>query len=88
MEVGEESVELGLRTMGLGRTVGQLRLTAAPQRDGFADTDDGSIVLKKTPAGSSPCSWLCETLNDWRFTRFASCFGRAPVRLLNEKSTV
>lgn len=88
MEAGLESVELGLRTMGLGRTVGQLLLTAAPQRDGLADTDDGSIVLKNAPAGSSPCSWLCETLNDSRCMRFASCFGRAPVRLLNEKSMV
>lgn len=62
--VGVASVELGLSTIGLGRTVEQVLLTADPQRDGFSDTDDGAMVLKKLPAGSSPCSWLCETLNN------------------------
>lgn len=36
---GIDSVELGFRTIGLGRTVGQDLLAAAPQRDGLADTE-------------------------------------------------
>lgn len=45
--VVESEVELGLRTMGLGRTAGQDFLTAEPQRDGLAATEDGEMVLKK-----------------------------------------
>lgn len=47
-------MELGLRTMGLGRTAGQDLLTAEPQRDGLPETLEGEMVLKKPPEGSSP----------------------------------
>lgn len=60
----ESEVEFGLRTMGLGRTVGQELFTWAPHRAGFPATDDGDIVLKNPPEGSSPCKWLYEMLND------------------------
>lgn len=73
--------------MGLGRTAGQDLLTAAPQRDGFPETDEGDIVLKKTPAGSSPCKLLWEMLKEERLGRFANCLGRVPVRLLKDTST-
>lgn len=46
--------ELGLRTRGLGWTEGQERLTTEPHRDGLPKTDEGEIVLKKPPTGSSP----------------------------------
>lgn len=46
--------EFGLRTMGLGRTAGQERLTAEPQREGLSETEEGEMVLKKLPVGSSP----------------------------------
>jgi len=45
--------ESGLRTMGLGRTLAQDLFVAEPQRDGFPETADEDIVLKKPP-GSSP----------------------------------
>lgn len=64
MVVGVASVEFGFSTIGLGRTVGQLLLAAAPQSEGLPETDEGSMVLKKLPAGSSPCIWLCEMLNN------------------------
>jgi hypothetical protein len=73
--------------MGLGRTAGQDLLTAAPQRDGFPETDEGDIVLKKTPAGSSPCKLLWEMLKEMRLGRFANCLGRLPVRLFKDRST-
>lgn len=85
---GVESEELGLRTIGLGRTVGQLLLTAAPQREGLPERDDGDMVLKKPPEGSSPWSWLCEMLKEMIRSRFANCFGRVPVSSLEDKSTV
>jgi hypothetical protein len=50
----ESEEELGLRTMGFGRTTEQELLAAEPQRDGFPPTEDGEMVLKKPPAGSSP----------------------------------
>lgn len=50
----ESEVELGLRTIGFGRTEGQDLLTTEPQRDGLPATDEGEMVLKNTPAGSSP----------------------------------
>lgn len=56
IDSGSVPVELGLRTIGFGRTAGQLLLTAAPQRVGFPATEEGDMVLKKAPAGSSPCS--------------------------------
>lgn len=58
--------EFGFRTIGLGRTAGQDLLTAEPQRDGFPETEEGDMVLKNPPAGSSPCRWLCEMLKDKR----------------------
>lgn len=51
---GVESEELGLRTSGLGRTVGQGLLTAAPQSNGLPETEEAEMVLKKLPVGSSP----------------------------------
>ena len=53
-EEGFEEEELGFRTMGLGRTPGQERLTAEPQSDGLLESEEGEIVLKNAPAGSSP----------------------------------
>ena len=53
-----ESDELGLRTMGLGWTPGQERLTTEPHIDGFPETDEVGMVLKKPPSGSSPRRWL------------------------------
>lgn len=50
----ESEEELGLRTMGLGSTLGQDLLIAEPQRDGFPVTEKGEMVLKKPPAGNSP----------------------------------
>lgn len=73
--------------MGLGRTAGQDLLTAAPQRDGLPMTEKGDMVLKKPPAGSSPCNWLWEMLKEERLGRFANCLGRPPLRLLKDKST-
>lgn len=58
IEPGGESEELGLRTIGLGRTVGQVLSTAAPQREGLNATEEGEIVLKKLPPGNAPWSWL------------------------------
>ena len=52
--VSEE--ELGLRTMGLGSTVWQDLFAAKPQRDGLPEIEEGKMVLKKPPAGSSPWS--------------------------------
>lgn len=85
--VVESEEEFGLRTIGLGRTAGQDLLTAEPQSDGLPNTEEGDMVLKKPPAGSSPCRWLCEMLNDDRWTRFTNCFGKPPVRVLKDKST-
>lgn len=83
----ESEEELGLRTMGLGRTPGQDLLTAEPQREGFPETEEGETVLKKAPAGSSPWRLLWEMLKESRLGRLANCFGRPPVRLLKDKST-
>lgn len=87
IESGVEAFVSGSITIGLGRTEAQDLLTAAPQSDGLLDTEDGEMVLKNPPPGSSPCSWLCEMLNDKRCTRLASCFGRLPVSLLKDRST-
>jgi len=46
--------ELGLRTIGFGRTAGQERLTAEPQRSGLSEREDGGMVLKKLPEGMGP----------------------------------
>lgn len=46
--------EFGLRTMGLGWTEVQERLTTDPHMDGLPKTDEGEIVLKKPPRGRSP----------------------------------
>ena len=73
--------------MGLGRTAGQVLLTAEPHRDGFPETDEGDMVLKKPPAGSSPCKLLWEMLKEARLGRFANCLGRLPMRLLKDRST-
>ena len=83
----ESEEELGLSTMGLGRTAGQDLLTAEPQRDGLAKTLEGEMVLKKPPDGSSPWRLLWEILKETMLGRFANCFGRAPERLLKDKST-
>nr|GMC61833.1 hypothetical protein Iba_chr02bCG23790 [Ipomoea batatas] len=65
----------------------RVRSIITPQRDGLPDTEDGEMVLKNPPPGSSPFNRLCETLKDNKCTRSASCFGRLPVSLLNDKST-
>lgn len=88
MEPGADSdEEFGSMTMGFGRTVGQDLLTAEPQRDGFSDKEEGFMVLKKPPLGSSPSRWLCDMLKVTRWTRFANCLGRFPVSPLKDKST-
>lgn len=89
-ESGEalEDEELGLRTIGFGRTPGQEMLTTAPQRPGLPDTEEGGMVLKKLPAGRSPEKRLCEILKDERRGRSESCFGSEPERLLSDKSMV
>lgn len=46
--------ELGLRTIGFGRTEGQERLTEEPQRSGLPERHDGGMTLKKFPEGMGP----------------------------------
>lgn len=85
-ELGSE--EFGFRTRGFGRTAGQDRLTADPQREGLSEREEGGIALKNGPTGSSPWRWLWEMLKTARWGRLASCFGMAPDRLLREKSII
>ena len=78
----------GFSTIGLGSTPVQEELSFAPQRPGLSDTDDRGIVSKKPPGGRSPESWLCEILNCCRWGRLESSFGRPPVSLFRERSTI
>ena len=58
--------ELGLRTMGFGRTAWQERLTAEPQRSGLSEREDRGMVLKKLPEGMGPERRLWDMLKERR----------------------
>nr|GMD43259.1 hypothetical protein Iba_chr10cCG3540 [Ipomoea batatas] len=49
-------------------------LNTEPQSDGFPVTAERGMVLKKSPTGSSPSRWLCETLKVMRCVRLVSSF--------------
>lgn len=86
--LADEVEELGLRTIGLGRTVGQERFTTEPQRPGLSEREEGGMALKKFPAGRSPEKRLWDMLKERRWGRLESCFGRFPLSRLNERSTL
>lgn len=76
-----------MRTIGLGWTAGQERLTIEPHRDGLPETDEGERELKKPPTGNSPWRWLWETLKETRWVRFVSSLGKLPESSFEDKST-
>ncbi|KAL8128013.1 hypothetical protein AgCh_014806 [Apium graveolens] len=54
IESGKGIRRIRIEDNRLGKDKGQLLLTTALQRDGLPDREDGDILLKKPPAGSSP----------------------------------
>ena len=62
-------------------------MTTEPHNDGLPKTDEGEIVLKKPPTGSSPCRWLYETLKETRWDRFVKSLGKLPENSFHDKST-
>ncbi|KAL8103986.1 hypothetical protein AgCh_028272 [Apium graveolens] len=54
IESGKGIRRIRIEDNRLGKDKGQLLLTTASQRDGLPDREDGDILLKKPPTGSSP----------------------------------